>query len=106
MAGALYFAAIALFGFAVLAALRVPESIWLVACIFPVFIALILGFVMSVFAWSEFGAPLGAGALIVPIAALLLMRPLSARRLFLVICAATAVGLVCARFAFIAAGLG
>ena len=48
----LYFVAIALFGFAVLATLLVPESNWLVACIFPVFIATILGFMMSVYAWS------------------------------------------------------
>ena len=107
LAGALYFAAIALFGFAALATFRVPESTWLVACIFPVFIALILGFVMSVYAWSEFGVTLGAGALIVPLAAVALMRgKASARTLFIAICGATVAGLVCARFAFIAADLG
>ena len=92
---------------AVLATLRVPESNWLVACIFPVFIACILGFMMSIYAWSEYGTPLGAGSLIVPLAAVVFIRkPLSTRTLFIVICGATVVGLICARFAFLAADLG
>ena len=103
----LYFVAIALFGFAVLATLLVPESNWLVACIFPVFIATILGFIMSVYAWSEFGVPVGAGSLIVPIAAVLLIREsLSTRNLFIAICGSTVAGLICARLAFLAAHLG
>ena len=85
---------IALFAFAVLATLRVPESNWLVACIFPVFIACILGFMMSIYAWSEYGTPLGAGSLIVPLAAVVfIQKPLSTRTLFIVICGATVVGL-------------
>jgi hypothetical protein len=107
LAELLYFVSIALFAFAVLAATQVPDSNWLIASIFPVFVALILGFTMSVYAWSEFGVPLGAGSLIVPLAAIVLMRrSLSARNLFIAICAAVVVGLVCARFAFLAADLG
>jgi hypothetical protein len=107
LAQLLYFVSIALFGFAALATLLVPDSNWLVASIFPVFIALILGFVMSVYAWSEFGAALGAGSLIVPLVAVVLIRGmLSTRNLFITICAAVVVGLVCARFAFLAADLG
>jgi hypothetical protein len=107
LAELLYFVSIALFAFAVLAALRVPESNWLVACIFPVFISCILGFMMSIYAWSEFGAALGAGSLIVPVAAVVLIRKsLSARNLFIAICGATFVGLICARLAFLAADLG
>jgi hypothetical protein len=107
LAQLLYFVSIALFGFAALATLLVPDSNWLVASIFPVFIALILGFVMSVYAWSEFGAALGAGSLIVPLVAVVLIRGmLSTRNLFIAICAAVVVGLVCARFAFLAADLG
>jgi hypothetical protein len=107
LAELLYFVSVALFAFAVLAATRVPESNWLVACIFPVFIALILGFVMSVYEWSEFGVPLGAGSLIVPLAVIVLMpRSLSARDLFIAICGCTVVGLIFARLAFLAADLG
>ena len=107
LAELLYFVSIALFAFAVLATLRVPESNWLVACIFPVFISCILGFMMSIYAWSEYGTPLGAGSLIVPLAAVVFIRkPLSTRTLFIVICGATVVGLICARFAFLAADLG
>jgi hypothetical protein len=107
LAELLYFASIALFGFAVLAAMQVPDSNWLIACIFPVFLALILGFVMSVYAWSEFGVPVGAGSLIVPlVAAVLIRRSLSVRNLFIAICAAVVVGLICARFAFLAADIG
>jgi hypothetical protein len=107
LAELLYFLSIALFAFAVLAATQVPDSNWLIASIFPVFVALILGFTMSVYAWSEFGVPLGAGSLIVPLAAIVLMRrSLSARNLFIAICAAVTVGLVCARFAILAADLG
>ena len=107
LAELLYFVSVALFAFAVLAATRVPESNWLVACIFPVFIALILGFVMSVYEWSEFGVPIGAASLIVPVVAIVLInRRLSARNLFIAICGSTVVGLVCARLAFMAADLG
>src|SRR3954470_24597247 len=107
LAELLYFASIALFGFAVLATMRVPKSNWLVACIFPVFISLVLGFVMWVYAWSEFGIPVSAGSLIVPvIAVVLIRRSLSARHLFFTICAAVVVGLICARFAFLAADIG
>jgi hypothetical protein len=107
LAELLYFISIALFGFAVVATLLVPESNWLIACIFPVFISLILGFVMSIYAWSEFGAPLGVGSLIAPLVAVVLIRrSLSTRTLFVAICAAVAVGLVCARLAFMAADIG
>jgi hypothetical protein len=107
LAELLYFVSIALFVFAVLATLLVPDSNWLVACIFPVFISLIVGFVMSIYAWSEFGAALGAGSLIVPLVAVVLIRGvLSVRNLFIAICAAVLVGLVCARFAFLAADIG
>jgi hypothetical protein len=107
LAEALYFLSIALFAFATLAATQVPESNWLIASIFPVFIAMILGFVMSVFAWSEFGPVLGASTLIVPLGVMVAVRKsFSARNLFIAICAAVGIGLVCARFAFLAADIG
>ncbi len=107
LAPILYFASISLFGFVLLAATQVPDSNWLLACIFPVFIAAILGFVMWVYAWSEFSAVVSAGSLIVPIVAILLIRRmLSTRGLFIAICGATVVALICARLAFLAAELG
>jgi hypothetical protein len=104
----LYFASIALFAFATLAAAQVPDSNWLVACIFPVFIALILGFVMWVYAWSEFDLSVSIGSLVAPIVAVVLVRrsSVSTRNLFIAICAAVVVGLICARFAFLAADIG
>lgn len=107
LAATLYFIAIASFAFAVLAATQVPESNWLIAAIFPVFIALIMGFVMSVYAWSEYGVPMGVGTLIVPVAAILLVRKsLSIRNMFIALCAAVVLGLIVARLAFLAADLG
>ena len=65
----LYFVSIALFGFVILGAAQLPNDMWLVAAIFPVFIAMIVGFMMWVYAWSEFGLTVSIGALVVPIAA-------------------------------------
>jgi hypothetical protein len=85
----------------------VPDSNWLVASIFPVFIAAILGFVMWVYAWSEFSAVVSGGSLVVPVIAIVLVRRLlTARDLFIVLCASVVLGLICARFAFIAADIG
>ena len=103
----LYFVSIALFGFVILCAAQLPDSVWLVMAIFPVFIAMILGFVMWVYAWSEFSLVVSLGALLVPIvAALSVRRVLSTRNLFIAICATVVLGLICARCAFIAADLG
>ena len=74
LAPLLYFIAIALFGFAVLGAAQLPNDLWLVAAIFPVFIAMILGFVMWIFAWSQFELPVSVGSLLVPIAAAVVSR--------------------------------
>ena len=107
MAPLLYFLSIALFGFVVLGASQIPNGIWLVACIFPVFLAMILGFVMWVFAWSEYSLVVSLGSLIVPIVGIVAVRRrLSTERLFAAICVAVVVGLVFARFAFMAADIG
>ena len=59
------------------------------AGIFPVFIAMILGFMMWVYAWSEYGLAVSVGSLVVPIVAALFRRALlSTRNLFIVIYAA------------------
>jgi hypothetical protein len=107
LAPLLYFISIALFAYAVLQTTQVPESNWLIASIFPVFISLVMGFTMSIYAWSEYGWPMGVGSLILPLVAVaLIRRSLSVRNMFIAICASVLVGLVCARLAFIAADLG
>ena len=102
----LYFIAIALLGCAVAGAARLPNDIWLVLAIFPVFIALILGFVMWLFAFGQLGLWVSIGALIVPIGGYFAMRRFSPRGIFIIICSVTVVGLICARFAFLAADIG
>jgi hypothetical protein len=103
----LYFVSIALFGFVILGAAQLPNDMWLVAGIFPVFIAMIVGFMMWVYAWSEFGLAVSIGSLVVPIAAAVpVRRLLSTRDLFIAICVTVVLGLICARFAFLAADLG
>jgi hypothetical protein len=107
LAELLYFVSIALFGFVILGAAQLPNDLWLVAGIFPVFIAMIVGFMMWVYAWSEFSLAVSIGSLAVPIAAAVSVRRLlSTRDLFITICATAVLGLVCARFAFLAADLG
>ena len=107
LAELLYFVSIALFGFVILGAAQLPNDMWLVAGIFPVFLAMILGFMMWVYAWSEFGLPVSVGSLVVPIVALRCWcAGVSTRNLFIAICATTVLGLICARLAFLAADLG
>jgi ABC-type uncharacterized transport system permease subunit len=62
---------------------------------------------MSVYAWSEFGVPMGVGTLIVPLVAIVLIRKsLSIRNMFIALCSAVVVGLIFARLAFLAADIG
>jgi hypothetical protein len=70
----LYAASLALFGFIILATLLVPNGVLLLACIFPVFLAFILGFVMFVYAFGTFGVALSCGALVPPVIAVALIR--------------------------------
>ena len=102
----LYFISIALFGYVMLAAAQLPNDFWLVMALFPVFIAGILGFVMWVFAWSEFGLVVSIGSLVVPVIAAVALRRLSTRNRFIAICVTLVLGLICARVAFIAADIG
>jgi hypothetical protein len=106
LAELLYFVSIALFGFVILSATRLPNDMWLVASIFPVFIAMIVGFMMWVYAWSEFSPAVSIGSLVVPIAGVVTARRLSTRNMFIAICVTVVLGLICARFAFLAADLG
>ncbi len=106
MAELLYFVAIALFGFVILGAAQLPNDMWLVVGLFPAFIAMIVGFMMWVYAWSEFGLPVSIGSLVVPVIAAVPARLLSTRDLFIAICVAVVLGAICAPFAMLAAGLG
>ncbi len=107
LAELLYFVSIALFGFVILGAAQLPSGTGLVIAIFPVFISMIVGFVMWVYAWSEFGPVVSVGSLVVPIAAAILARRvLSTRDLFIAVWTTVVVGLVCARLAFLAADIG
>jgi hypothetical protein len=107
LAPSLYFVTLTLFGFTIFAAAQMPDSTWLVACICPVFLALIIGIFMWVFAWSEFGMPVSVGSLVLAFLAVrLVRRSLTTGNMFVAICAATVAGLICARFAFIAADIG
>jgi len=91
----------------ILGAAQLPNDMWLVAGIFPVFIAMIVGFMMWVYAWSEFSLAVSLGSLVVPIvAAVPARRLLSTRDLFIAICVTVVLGLICARLAFLAADLG
>jgi len=102
----LYFISISLFGYVMLAAAQLPNDFWLVMALFPVFIAGILGFVMWVFAWSEFSLAVSIGSLVAPVIAAVALRRLSTRNRFIAICVTLVLGLICARLAFIAADIG
>ena len=61
---AVYLATLAFFAFVVLAAARMRHEMLLLACIPPVFLALIVGFVMGLYAENQFGWPLVSLALL------------------------------------------
>ena len=99
--GLTYFATLVLFGFVIVAAARMQHDMMLLACIPPVFVALVVGFSMAVYAWEAFGVPLVAVALVLPCpAAWRLARRYSARDLLISIYLAWAVGMVFALVAF------
>ena len=56
-----YLLTLALFSFVIVASARMRDEMLLLACIPPVFVALIVGFVMALYAGDTFGmAPTGA----------------------------------------------
>jgi len=97
---ALYFSSLALFGFVVFAGRRIPDSTFVLAAIIPVFLAAIIGIIIWVYAWTQFGAPLSIGALLFAWAIVWAFGHIvSTRTLFVLIYVAMTGGLVCARFA-------
>jgi hypothetical protein len=59
-----YLLTLALFSFVVVASARIKHEMLLLACIPPVFVALIVGFVMALYAQDTFG-PAATGAALV-----------------------------------------
>jgi hypothetical protein len=99
--GSTYFATLALFGFVIVAAARMKDDMLLLACIPPVFMALVVGFMMAIYAGDTFGVPLVAAALLVALpVALMLARRYSPRDLLISIYLAWALGMVFALTAF------
>ncbi|MDR3536938.1 MAG: hypothetical protein P4L71_10605 [Acetobacteraceae bacterium] len=92
-----YLATLVLFSFVVQATARMQHEMLLLACIPPVFVALIMGFVMGIYAGETFGVlpVLLALALPWPLA-FRLGRRWTARDLLIAIYLAWAAGMVCA----------
>ncbi len=91
-----------LFWLVFLAAARMRHDVMLVACIPPVFVAIVMGFSMGIYAWAAFGlAQALASPLVGWVGARMLARRYGARDLLIVIYLVWAVGLV---FALIAVG--
>jgi len=93
---------VALFWLVLLAAARMKHDVMLVMCIPPVFVAIVLGFSMAVYAWDTFGTVQAvAGPVIAWFGARELARRYNPRDLLIAIYLVWAVGLV---FALIAIG--
>ena len=90
-----YGLALAFFGFVVLATARMPQGLMLIACSPPVFVAIVMGFVMGIYAWDTFGLGVPAAALIPALAgAWYLPRRYTPRDQLIAIYLAWAVGMV------------
>ena len=92
----LYVAAIALFVFVLAGAAQLPNGIWLAVSLVPVFLALVVGGMMLIVAVQVFPLPVSLGALAVPVAAAFAVRRWSERDLFVAICGAAVLGVICA----------
>jgi hypothetical protein len=98
---ATYALTLALFGFVIFATVWVKDDMLILACIPPVFLAAIVGFIMWIYAFETFGPAVPVVSILVPLtAARLLSRRYSARDLVIAIYLAWTVGMVCALYAF------
>jgi hypothetical protein len=98
-----YAIGIALFGFTVLAAARIDHDVMLVACIPPVFVALVMGFVMAIYAGDTYGLALPIVAMVpAAVGAWQLPKYYAARDRLIAIYLAWVVGMV---FALIGIGM-
>jgi len=98
---ATYFVTLALFAFVVFGTVYVRHETLILACIPPVFVAMVVGFIMWIYAYETFGLGMALAALAVPFPlAWRAGRRYSVRDLLIVIYLAWAVGMVCALIAF------
>jgi hypothetical protein len=96
-----YLPTLTLFSFVAVASALMRHEMLILACIPPVFVAMIVGFVMALYAGDAFGAWPTCGALAVGVPpGWLLARRLQPRDLLIVIYLAWAVALVLALVAF------
>lgn len=96
-----YLATLALFSFVVAGAALVRREMLILVSIPPVFVALVTGFVMALYAQEAFGLlPVGAALLLAVPPAWWLSRRLSARDLLIAVYLAWAAGMVLALIAF------
>ncbi|HXT81566.1 MAG TPA: hypothetical protein VN702_18520 [Acetobacteraceae bacterium] len=99
-----YFVTLTLFGFVIQATARMRHEMLLLACIPPMFVALVVGFIMAVYAWETwetFGPAMVMAAAVLgfPVA-WLCGRRYGPRDLLITIYLAWTVGMVCALVAF------
>ena len=98
---AVYLLTLALFSFVIVASARMRHEMMLLACIPPVFVASVVGFVMMLYAGDAFGAlPTGAALAVGVPPGWLLARQFKSRDLLIAIYLGWAVGLVLALIAF------
>jgi hypothetical protein len=96
-----YLLTLALFSFVIVASARMRHDMLLLACIPPVFVASIVGFVMALYSGEAFGAaPTGAALAIGAPPGWWLARRFKPRDLLIAIYLAWAVALVVALIAF------
>ncbi len=99
--GATYFVTLAMFAFVIFGTVYVRHETLILVCIPPMFVALVVGFTMWIYAFETFGLPMALAALVVPFPlAWRLGRRYSVRDLLIVIYLAWALGMVCALVAF------
>jgi hypothetical protein len=99
--GVTYFFSIAMFAFVISGTVYVRDETLILVCIPPMFVALVVGFVMWIYAMETFGLPMALAALAAPLpAAWFLGRRYTLRDLLIVIYLAWALGMVAALIAF------
>ncbi|HEX4179070.1 MAG TPA: hypothetical protein VHY57_11560 [Rhizomicrobium sp.] len=99
--GTAYFVTLAMFAFVIFGTAHVRHETLILMCIPPMFVALIVGFTMWVYAFETFGLPMALAALVLPFPlAWRVWRRYSVRDLLIVIYLAWALGMVCALVAF------
>jgi peptidoglycan/LPS O-acetylase OafA/YrhL len=96
-----YLPTLALFGFVIVASALMRHEMLILACIPPVFVAMIVGFVMAIYAGDTFGWPTAGAALALGApSGWWMARRLKPRDLLIAIYLAWAIALVMALVAF------